>query len=105
MACWNLARFAETLLPLMNGGEEEKVEAAENVLTSFEPQFREAYYRGFADKFGLRTVDDTTGPWIRSTLLLLEKEEVDFTRFFSALNDMARGDDRNLRTEFGATAI
>ena len=52
----------ETLLPLLGGHEEEKVEAVEGVLAKFEEYFQEEYYRGFADKFGLRTVEDRTGP-------------------------------------------
>ena len=100
IALWNLVRFAETLLPLLGGHEEEKVEAVEGVLAKFEEYFQEEYYRGFADKFGLRTVEDRTGPWIRATLELLEKVQVDFTRFFSALGDAASGREDGIRAEF-----
>lgn len=100
IAHWNLVRFAETLLPLVDLAEEEKVEAAEGVLAGFEDHFQEAYYRGFADKLGLRVVGSDTGPWIRSTLELLESGHVDFTRFFASLGDAARGQESSLRSEF-----
>ena len=100
MAHWNLVRFAETLLPLIDSAEEEKVEAAEAVLASFEEYFQKVYYRGFADKLGLRVVGPDTGSWIRSTLELLESCHVDFTRFFAGLGDVVRGQESNLRSEF-----
>lgn len=100
IAHWNLVRFAETLLPLVNGGEEEKVEAAEHVLAGFEGHFQEAYYRGFADKLGLRKVESHTGSWIRSTLELLALQNVDFTRFFTALGEATQGREADLRSEF-----
>ena len=100
MAHWNLVRFAETLLPLLTSVDEEKVEAAEAVLGGFENHFQDAYYRGFADKLGLKRVDSGTGLWIRSTLELLEREKVDFTRFFTGLCEFAHGEEDGLRAEF-----
>ncbi len=100
IAHWNLARLAECLLPLVSGGDEEKLEGANCALSHFEEHFQEAYYRGFANKFGLRQVGGQTGLWIRTSLALLEKAQVDFTRFFTALGQAAGGEETPLRGEF-----
>ena len=100
IAHWNLARLAECLLPLVSGGDEEKIEMANRALSHFEDHFQEAYYRGFANKFGLRQVGNQTGLWVRTSLSLLEKAQVDFTRFFTALGQAAGGDETPLRAEF-----
>src|SRR5690606_24315253 len=46
IAAWNLARFAETLLPLLHEDENEAVELAREVVSGFGELFRAAWLRG-----------------------------------------------------------
>ena len=55
IAQWNLARFAETLLPLLAEDEDQAVAAAKESLGSFAPRFQAAYHGGLRRKIGLAT--------------------------------------------------
>ena len=52
-AQWNLARFAETLLPLIDGDGKRAVAAANEVIAAFPEQFEEHWLAGMRAKLGL----------------------------------------------------
>ncbi len=52
IALWNLTRFAETLLPLLDADEDAAVKQAEAALATFGPRFDAAYRGGLARKLG-----------------------------------------------------
>jgi len=54
---WNLARFAETLLPLLAASEDEAVGRARDALEGFSSRFQAAYHGGLARKIGLSSED------------------------------------------------
>src|SRR5947199_1185695 len=54
IAVWNLARFAETLLPLLSANTEEAVALATEVLSAFPAQYHRHWLRGQRAKLGLR---------------------------------------------------
>jgi uncharacterized protein YdiU (UPF0061 family) len=56
VALWNLARLAEALLPVLAeeaGSEPAAVAAANQILSTFEPQYLEAHTAGLLQKIGL----------------------------------------------------
>src|SRR5450755_2586836 len=53
IAHWNLARFAETLLPLLNPIPERAIELANEALSAFWPQFEQHWLSGMRRKLGL----------------------------------------------------
>src|SRR5256714_1586408 len=64
IARWNLARLAETLLPLLSDDQEQAVALANEVLEAFPVQYRRHLLHGQRAKLGLRrreTVDDSAG--------------------------------------------
>ena len=80
---WNLARLAETLLPLIDDNGEAAVEAATEVLTGFADVYERHWDEGMAAKLGLAAPD----PELAKDLLeLMRTQKVDFTRFFRALS-------------------
>lgn len=87
---WNLARFAETLLPLLSDDREKAVGIAEGFLHEFEELFNDAYFDGFAEKLGLRGEAGTTRPFVEKTLGFMAESSLDFTQFFTALTRYAR---------------
>ena len=54
IACWNLARLAETLLPLLSDDLEQAVAMATEVIVAFPAQYRRHLLRGQRAKLGLR---------------------------------------------------
>ena len=54
IACWNLARLAETLLPLLSDDPEQAIAMATEVIAAFPAQYRRHLLRGQRTKLGLR---------------------------------------------------
>jgi len=107
VALWNLARFAETLLPLM-GQEDNKniLEEATTVLETFMPAFQRHWYIGATAKLGLANPDkpgnisDSERNLVDDWLELLTTNEVDYTLAWRQLADAAEADASNLQSLF-----
>jgi uncharacterized protein YdiU (UPF0061 family) len=83
VAQWNLARLAESLLPLIDADADAAVAAATAVLDEFPDVYRRHRAAGMAAKLGLPAPDEE----LESDLLeLLHAQRVDFTGFFRALS-------------------
>ena len=97
-AQWNLARFAETLLPLLAGTTEAAVEIAQDELAGFARHQSRAWLDGLRAKLGLgaaAAVDDAQVGGLADRLFpLLAEHGVDWTAFWANLADLAPGDDR-----------
>lgn len=85
IAGWNLARFAETLLPLLHENEEKSVEIAQGELSNFMHLYHSRWLAGMRAKLGLFNEEDQDESLIESLLSLMEKEEADFTNTFRTL--------------------
>ena len=91
---WNLARFAESLLPLLADEQDEAIAIATEALTSFRVHYAAAWSTGMRAKLGLAAASDDAAASVLATDLvaLLEADRVDHTSFFRALGAAARGD-------------
>ncbi len=83
---WNLARFAESILPLLSDKFDEAVNKAKAVLEQFPLQYQTAWLREFSAKFGLLDVQDGDNSLFQEFLNLLYKNQADFTISFRALS-------------------
>jgi uncharacterized protein YdiU (UPF0061 family) len=94
IAGWNLARFAESLLPLLADTVDEGVALAQKAFDVFRVQYDATWTDGMRAKLGLpEGVDAATVTSVTGELLALLKESrVDYTSFFRALGHAARGD-------------
>ena len=79
IAQWNLARFAEALLPELHEDPNEAIGLATEALEGFTRQFSEAFAAGVRRKLGLSEKIDaqTVGPLGDEILGQLEVEEID----------------------------
>jgi len=82
IAQWNLARFGEALLPLIDENPEAAVEAATAVVNGFADTYRRHWYDGMTAKLGLEAAPPEL---VNDLLELLGAQRVDFTTFFRAL--------------------
>jgi uncharacterized protein YdiU (UPF0061 family) len=80
---WNLARLAETLLPLIDENSEAAAGAATEVLNGFAGAYERHWDEGMAAKLGLAVPDREL---VKDLLELMRAQKVDFTRFFRALS-------------------
>ena len=98
---WNLARFAEALLPLFDEDLDEAIKLAEASLHAFQGHYDRAWATGMADKLGLPDVPrDVVSGLATEALTQLQQSQVDFTSFFRRLSRAARGDAEPVRGEF-----
>lgn len=93
IAAWNLARFAETLLALLDTDQEAAVEQAQAALAGFAPAFELAYFGRFAAKIGLNGHEPEDRALIEAMLKLMAENQVDFTLFFRRLGKAAAAED------------
>jgi uncharacterized protein YdiU (UPF0061 family) len=107
VAQWNLARFAETLLPLFADDEERALTLAVTTLEGFLPCYHGFWSAGMRAKFGLSGIDGhgTAGAaLIDQALALLTENRVDYTSFFRSLAVAGRGDTAPTRGLFADVA-
>ena len=102
IAAWNLARFAETLLSLIDDDQDRAIELATEALGGFGPRYEAAWITGMRAKLGLPAdVDEAAaGPLVPDLLELLAGSHVDYTSFFRSLGAAARGDAESARGVF-----
>jgi uncharacterized protein YdiU (UPF0061 family) len=104
IAAWNLARLAETLLPLLADDSDKAVALATEVLAAFPAQYRGHLLRGQRAKLGLsrdsRADDGADAALADDWLSLLHEGHVDFTLAWRRLADAAAGDESPLRALF-----
>ena len=105
IALWNLARLAETLLPLLAqeaGGDEAALAAAHESLAAFEPRFQASYQAGLRRKLGLQTERAGDAELAEDLLQRMATHRVDFTLFFRRLCAAAESPDghNGVRTLF-----
>ena len=96
VAEWNLARLAESLLPLLHEGTDQAVALAVESLSRFRPQYEAAWSAGMRGKLGLSDGLDeaVTSALVTDLLALLREQRVDYTSFFRSLGDEPRRPDQ-----------
>jgi len=92
VAQWNLARLAETLLPLLGNDTDAAVEAATGVLATFPERYAAHWSRGMRAKLGLADDAPQDAVLLDDLLALMRAQGVDYTWCWRALSAAARGD-------------
>lgn len=103
IAEWNLARLAESLLPLFSAEEAVAIAKAEEILSTFAPTFERFWLAGMRAKLGLLDEDSEDVALIGSLLRWMDEHGADYTETFrelskspasnnSRLNDLFRGE-------------
>lgn len=88
IASWNLARLAETLLPLLDDDIDKAITTCEDLLENFIPQFRQYWLTGMRKKIGLVTEEAGDLSLIESLLKLMHENQADYTLTFRSLSDV-----------------
>jgi len=85
IAEWNLARFAETLLPLLDDKEEQAVKIALDALSNFDKLYHSNWLSGMKAKLGIFNEEQQDESLIETLLRLMEEYRSDYTNTFRAL--------------------
>jgi len=87
IARWNLARLAETLLPLFNEDQNIAIDLANEALGSFEARFQGYWLLGMRSKLGLFTAEKEDAALVQELLDWMHANHQDFTNTFRTLSD------------------
>lgn len=98
LARWNLARLAETLLPLIADNPDEALPEVKAAIDGAEAIYAAERRRRFGAKLGVAGAEDGL---IDGFLKLMTAQSADFTGSFRALAQAARGDEAPLRSLLG----
>jgi uncharacterized protein YdiU (UPF0061 family) len=105
IAQWNLARFAETLLFMIDPAPEKAVALATEVLEPFVAEFNARFLAGMRCKLGLSSVADGDAALIKRLLGAMQDAGADFTLTFRTLAQAAEspGEPTRWRALFAAS--
>jgi uncharacterized protein YdiU (UPF0061 family) len=84
-ALWNLARFAETLLPLIDADAQRAIAVATEAIAIFETLFQDRWLDGMRLKLGLSTSEPGDRQLAEDLLKAMHRSQADFTLSFRAL--------------------
>ncbi|WP_409296817.1 protein adenylyltransferase SelO [Peribacillus sp. SCS-26] len=82
---WNLARFAETLLPLLHEDENRAVEIAQEAIADYSKIYFRDWLTGMRAKLGLFGEEEADKALIENLLSMMQKHRADYTNTFRAL--------------------
>lgn len=106
IAGWNLARLAETLLPLLDADADRAVVKATELVNGFIDRYERHWLAGQRARLGLTLAEPGDLALAQGFLASMEGQGVDFTQAWRALAGAAEGDVQPLRQLYAdATAF
>ncbi|WP_346915121.1 protein adenylyltransferase SelO [Clostridium sp.] len=85
IGAWNLARFAETLLPLLDENVDRVVETAQGAISKYNDLYNEYWYTGMRAKLGIFNAEEDDEKLIQSSLNMMKRFKADYTNTFRNL--------------------
>jgi uncharacterized protein YdiU (UPF0061 family) len=85
IAAWNLARFAETLLPLLDDQAEQALQLAQDAISSFTGLYHSFWLAGMRAKLGIFNEEQDDEALVEALLTMMQQHHADFTNTFIAL--------------------
>ena len=82
---WNLARFAECLIPLIDSNKDKAIEIATEIINSFDNNYETKWINMMRDKLGLFGQDSKDHVLILDLLTWMHKNKADYTNTFCFL--------------------
>jgi len=82
---WNLARFAETLLPLINNDKDKAIDIASKTINNFGTLYKKCWLEMMKKKLGLLGEDSKDENLIIDLLSWMHKNKADYTNTFCFL--------------------
>jgi len=89
---WNLARFAECLIPIINKDEDTAIKLATETIDNFQNIYEEKWLNMMRDKLGLYGNDKNDKKLINDLLNWMQKNKADYTNTFCYLMNIKIND-------------
>ena len=84
---WNLARFAECLIPLIDSDQSKAINLATKEINSFDKKYEEKWLKMMGNKLGLSVIKDQDKSLILDLLTWMHQKKADYTNTFCYLMD------------------
>ena len=85
IARWNLERFAESLIPLIDDNKERAIEIATEVINTFAEKYKKSWFEMMHKKLGLLGEDSKDENLIIDLLSWMHQNKADYTNTFCFL--------------------
>ena len=85
IARWNLERFAESLIPLIDNNKDKAIEMATEVINSFAEKYKKSWFKMMHKKLGLLGEDSKDENLIIDLLSWMHQNKADYTNTFCFL--------------------
>ena len=82
---WNLSRFAECLIPLIDKNQKKAIQIATEIINSFEKKYEEKWLNMMRDKLGLYGFEEKDKFLILDLLTWMHQKKIDYTNTFCYL--------------------
>lgn len=82
---WNLARFAESLLPLLDEDDKQALQLAQDTISQYPKLYHERWLAGMRAKLGISTEEEHDAELIADLLDMMQKHQADYANTFRAL--------------------
>ncbi|MGC1460111.1 MAG: YdiU family protein [Steroidobacteraceae bacterium] len=92
IAQWNLARFAETLLPLFGAEQDQSIALATASINAYSAKFEQEWLRAMRSKVGLLQAQPEDEDLINALLDVMHRTQADYTATFWGLSDYLERD-------------
>jgi uncharacterized protein YdiU (UPF0061 family) len=99
IAQWNLARFAETLLPLFGAEQAQAIALATESINAYSDKFQQEWLKVMRSKLGLHQVQPQDAELISVLLDVMHRTQADYTVTFRGLSDYLDRDRARLGVE------
>jgi uncharacterized protein YdiU (UPF0061 family) len=96
---WNLARFAETLIPLINDNKDKAIEIATETINSFAEIYKKKWLQMMHNKLGLLGKDSKDENLIIDLLTWMHQNKADYTNTFCFLMNEKVQEDKIYKEE------
>ena len=106
IAQWNLARFAETLIALIDpDNSDNAIKLATDALNHFPETYHEFWIIEMSAKLGLEKLQEGDVELINELFGIMEVQDIDYTKLFRKLAEAARGNDSQLQELFSDASV
>ena len=90
IGAWNLARFAESLLPLLHENHDKAAELANAEIDNYWQCYNEYWLAGMCAKIGIIIEESEDAAFIAELLDIMYRHKLDYTNTFRVLSDVAQ---------------
>ena len=96
---WNISRFAETLIPLIDNDEDKAIKIGSKIIDSFRDKFKSQWLKMMKNKLGLINDIQNDEKLIFKFLNWMEKNRVDYTNTFLYLMNSQNNDNPHYKSK------